>query len=778
MLNLLDRQIIEGLTVYRDDQDVRKFYVLPDTPIISEDPQGNPRFLFIKYVDDREGVAEENEKNGAYTQFHATLGITDERRERLMTGLRERLTEEKRKGIKPFGKTIASTEPLLARPDWTEGNVSLATFSVGEEGMVRSVAGSKKPDLAGDLDAAFALELDDAGSSIFWDAFESGDVPIVLAYELTYKARVPAAKMVIHAEREKVKNTVWSVARPFIFKPAIKKFSPLPFAQAFNRTALLSLRRVHGPMVRAMVPKKTVTTSITNVIEVDITGGEGGDGSVSQRLMEIASEILTNNIIPAFFAGNAILSELTDVEEGDDLLELKDDIEDSLEPFHIELTEEVAVDRYANPSGFLRMLLTEEQRTKAFREVPLSDPFFQQLNVTVRTAGVELERDGIDSIHVFLEYDHRDSKTGERIYKTDDKVITSDDEELLFEIERLARDRDGLAITRYRIRTEVNYLIDLPRSVGQWTEQEHRQVLIAPRALGAIRVELVLTARPESIESAEVRLSYRNADGQRLEQTLTLTEKEPRKSWFQFTGEFGPDGVEDPSYQYQVTWKLPGGAEIEGKRKTSTVDVLEIGTPFSTPLEFTIRTGMPMDGVTEIAGELRYEDEARNYRVIREITLKSDGDKEVFTIPTLDGGPQTAKITGRIRYEDGTDKELPEVEAEAGTTWLGEAVDKWLTVFVQPFDVDFEGDVKVATVMITYTHADGKEEPRRPLNFIKGGPLPIDNTTEWKVALVEGDPETFDYEVRYIGYDGRSDHVTFEKVSDTMIWLKRPPAPE
>ncbi|MCB9716795.1 MAG: hypothetical protein H6712_23255 [Myxococcales bacterium] len=778
MLNLLDRQTIEDLTVYRDDQDVRKFYVLPDTPTIAQDPQGRPRFLFVKYVDDRPGVAEADEKNGAYTQFHATLAIGDERRERVLQALRERLQEEKRTGFKPFGKAITSTEPLLARPDWTDGSITLSTFEASETGMVRSVAGSKKPDLAGDLGAAFALELDDAGAAVFADAFESGNVPIVLAYELTYKARVPAAKMIIHAEREKVQKEIWSFARPFVFKPALKRYTALA-PQSLDRLKLLNLRAVHGPSVRAMVSRKMVTVGVRNVIDVQIQSGEGGseDSSVREKLMEIAADILSNNIIPAFFAGNQILSQLTDVEDGDDLLELKDDIESSLEPFHIELSEEVAVDRQANPSGIIQMLLTDEQRSLAFRETPLSDPFFQQLDVEVIPTGMDFERDGIDSIHVFLEYDHTDTKTGNRVYHALDDMMTVESPEVRFELERLARGPDGLAILDYRIRTEIYYSIDIPKSVGQWMEKHDRTVPVAPRALGALRVELVLTARPESIESAEVHLSYRTSSGELLDRTLTLTTKESRKSWFQFTGEFGEQGRE-PTYQYQVVWTLPGGAKLRGSPSSSKADVLEIATPFSTPLTFTIRPQGTFEGVKEISGELHYEDQVNDYRVVRSFSLTAASASQVFDVSALEGGPREAKIVNaRIQYTDGTHKELAPLRTEPGTVWLGEAVTGSMTIRIQPFQVDFERDVMVAIVVITYTHADGKVDKSPAFNLRKGD-ASVSNATEWEVTLGEGDPQTFSYTVNYVDYDRRRTTVTKKDVEDPEIWLEGPPPPD
>jgi len=51
MLSLMDPVELEDLVVFRDDEDPRKFYLLPDQPVIPLDDERQPEFLFIKYQD-------------------------------------------------------------------------------------------------------------------------------------------------------------------------------------------------------------------------------------------------------------------------------------------------------------------------------------------------------------------------------------------------------------------------------------------------------------------------------------------------------------------------------------------------------------------------------------------------------------------------------------------------------------------------------------------------------------------------------------------------------
>src|SRR5262249_48404870 len=172
MLSLMDPVEIEDLVVFRDDEDARKFYLLPDRPVIPLDDQGVPEFLFIKYIKDLDSTPDTADVGGGWVQFRSTLTLDPAREKRVKDALHTRLQEGKAAGKQPFGHAIASTDPLLAAPLWTDGKVSLATFKASDTGLVRHATDTVAADLAGDLGASLALELDPNGAEIFWSAFQ------------------------------------------------------------------------------------------------------------------------------------------------------------------------------------------------------------------------------------------------------------------------------------------------------------------------------------------------------------------------------------------------------------------------------------------------------------------------------------------------------------------------------------------------------------------------------------------------------------------------------
>src|SRR5215831_335260 len=109
MLSLLDPIELEDLVVFRDDLDPCKFYVLPDQPVIPLEREGEPEFLFIKYVNDLASGA--IDLGGGILQFRSTLTIDPARRQRVVDALRARLEQDKAAGRKPLGNAITGTEP-------------------------------------------------------------------------------------------------------------------------------------------------------------------------------------------------------------------------------------------------------------------------------------------------------------------------------------------------------------------------------------------------------------------------------------------------------------------------------------------------------------------------------------------------------------------------------------------------------------------------------------------------------------------------------------------
>ncbi|MEM7152662.1 MAG: hypothetical protein AAF799_07460 [Myxococcota bacterium] len=182
------------------------------------------------------------------------------------------------------------------------------------------------------------------------------------------------------------------------------------------------------------------------------------------------------------------------------------------------------------------------------------------------------------------------------------------------------------------------------------------------------------------------------------------------------------------------------------ERPDSTYDLLDAqGQPLA--------EGLDRAATEQKIEERRAAGQTWTLRVVSTATLEVPGNTATLHVPE-----PTDTVTSTP----------PEQPAAPTQSW---------SVYIQPFGVDFAADVKVATVHITYTHADGRIETSGPINLHEGGPVPTNDSFEWKVGLHEGDPRRFDYTVDYLGHDGRKDHAAFEGVTEPLIWLERPAAP-
>lgn len=788
MLSLMDPVELDDLVVFRDDEDPRKFFLLPDQPTISVDDQGEPDFLFIKYIKALDTLDDAAEASGGYIQLRTTLTVAADRRQRVVEALKARLEQEKTDGKKPFGVVITSTDPLLAAPLWTGGVASLATFQVSDDGLVRHATKEAPVDLAGDLGASFNLDLDANGSEIFWGAFKNygQQVPILISYQLKYKARV-SARMTINAKREVVHRQVWQNARPYRLMLAhFPRYVPVAFAGPVTTAALVGLRAhwhapvaamIERPQIQDAVQQTIITNAIDVKIETDQAGGGEEEAKVREMMFKVASEVLSDRLIPTLFGAGASLpgaASETDTRPTKELAEVKEQAPQGSATFDLKLDHQTSIERSVNPNGPIQLAVSApEKLTHCFREIRTTDGFFKELQVEASTAGVNFERDGIEQIKVWLLYDEIDELDANRarVLRKADGILTSEKDKLKFTPLDLARAANGTHKRTYRYRTKTFYKQGPPSPPDDdtWATSSDKYLIITAASMGAIRVDLVLTA-PKSVESARVSLRHEAANNV-FETDIELTPEANRRTWFEFTGATSPSGETPipPRYRYRVRYRI-GGGEILTPWAEATTDLLEIAGPFAKTLSFTVRPGGGFEGVASIAGDITYEDRPRNYRVTRSFQFLKVTDSFPFDVPILEGGPETAKWKARVNMTDGTHDDLPEQEGPAGTVWLGQGGSKMLAVQVLADLIDFERDVQLALVTLVYNDPANGITDRKTLTFSKTAKGP----QNWRVALKDNSPRKYDADIQYIAYDRtKNSQVPRRGIDDQVLLLDR-----
>jgi hypothetical protein len=790
VLNLLDPIELEGLVICRDDEDCRKFYPLPDQPVIPLDDEGTPELLFIKYLRDVEEVGEGEEVGGGYLQFRSVLTIAPERRQRVIEALRARLEEEKAAGKRPCGEQITSTEPLLADPLWTGGTVTMSTFQVSDTGLVRYATESAPVDLAGDLGSSLRAELDTVGAEIFWGAFRdqrSTQIPILITYQLTYKARV-SASLEIHASREVIHRRIWQQARPYrLLRMPFVRYVPIAWHGPLMVNQLATLRgqfpepvaaMVEGPQIRETISQTIVDNEITVRIDTDEAGGGEQAAEVQAMLFKVATDVLTERVVPSILGDGSTLPGAGSEAAGQtdtSLVQLSESGLGGDMRFDLELTQRSAIERSVNPNGPIHLLVGDPAALeRCFRELRLADGFFDTMQVTASTAGVNFEKDGIQQIQVYLRYEQRDEANPLRpvIKRSTDGVLHSAAEAVHWRFDT-ARTASGGHKEEYQYRTDVYYQQGGPPSSTDWARSSSRMLLITPRTMGALRVEAVFTAPREVVDSARVALRHTAASGTRFETAFELTHERNARTWFQFTGELETGGgVDAPEYEYQVIYRV-GGSEVVTKWTPSTALTLEIPSPFRKILTFVVRPQGSFEGVSNLSGDVVYEDQARQYRVVESFQLNDLASSHTFQVPIFAGAPEEVSWTARLNRVDGSSLTLAPGKGPPGTVWVGTEVD-FLEVEVRADLLDFESDVELALVKLVYTDLANSLSETSTLTFSKASSEP----KTWRVARKDRTLDRYDADIRYVAHDRSKDsEVHLRQVNDQVLLLDRNAAP-
>jgi len=781
MLSLLDPVQIDDLALFRDDEDPRKFYVLPDEPVIPVDAAGVPDFYFIHYIRDLASQPDPPaggaapEYAGGYVQFRTVLSMPKEREDKLRNALRAQLTQEKSAGKKPFGVAIDSTEPLLASPLWSKGTVKLETFKVGDNELVRQATDTVPVDLAGALGASVNLTLSSDGAEVFWSSFQhfkEQQIPIVIRYALTYKARV-SASMTIHADRSTVVSQIWKKAEP---RPArwigpLRCWQFIPFVGEVSPLLIMKLRQDNGdPTIDALTEwkkvKEAIHSSVTDsTIQVTINVGDGAGGpndKVQEMLMNLATEVLTSRVIPAIFGDPAPQSS-DDTDGGggppkgpdDQLVKLPpmDSSDTTTNTFDMSFTSTDVIEQTCNPSAPIHLVLSDPSILNAcFKELRLSDGFFAMMRVTAATAGINFAADGISVVHVYLDYDQVDEGSPDRprVHRAMDQALRSETDTIHWKFD-LARDASGGHKRGYRFRTDVIYGDVVVRSgPNDWIDASSEMLDIVPAHMGVLRVQLVLTARRDQVQSARVVLTTTTRAGTTLTDTIELTPDAATKTWLRPTGELAAATGAKPAartYTYQVTYVVAGN-EIAMPPVTASSDGIDLSGPFTKTLHYTLVPQGSFDGVRSISGDATYADPASGYRVTKTYQLESLSASVPFDVPAMDGGPETISVTATVNHADGSSTPLSPLTAPPGQVRIGEVVSSYLEVQVRGDLVDFDKDVQLCVVELSYAgSADG--DVATTMTFSKAQSAP----QTWKVPLRPGASLDYSAGVRFVAYD-------------------------
>jgi hypothetical protein len=584
---------------------------------------------------------------------------------------------------------------------------------------------------------------------------------------------------------------LWQRAQPqpYYFDPALVRYVKIPYAGALDGAAVAKLR-LQYPTAQAMVApanvRQTIQSCVTDktitvVINTDEAGGGGASGSssgsVQDALFKLATDLLTTSIVPAIFGTAANNGQGVPASDSADasaptsgLLPMPN--ADVTTHFHVQMTSNSVIDRNVNPTGALQVLISDPNvLASCFKQITLGNDFFAKKHVTISTAGVNFEADGISAIAVAGRYTQVDEISHQPPAGAlhPDVTLRSATDTGHWDF-ALSRDAAGVPKNQYEYATKVYY--DNMVLATDWQPASADALIVSPAAMGAVRVQLALTARKEEIRSVSVTLSYRKATGEVLSDVVILTPDEGRKTWIKSTGEVQASAdAPPPTYTYQFTYDSVAAGQIVLPPRTSNADTLEVPTPFPTTLTLNFRPQGSFANVAAIAGDVTYADPAHHYSVVRSFSLDSLAARFSLDVPVLDGGPEEATWTARIVRADGSQTPLPAGRGGSGSYAVGLVEFAPFKVTVMPDLINFDTDVQLAAVKLTYHDPVTGSDLTQDFKFSKSAAA----QQVWSIPqYAENLPKQYDLNVRYFGFDrAKNAEFTLTGLKDPTPYLDR-----
>ncbi|QJP16077.1 hypothetical protein G3545_21990 [Starkeya sp. ORNL1] len=620
MLTVPARDRIGDLTIYGDDTEFFRFYALPTAPRLRLDADGDPVFLLVAYAG--EAVAPgQPASGGGYIAFDTAFEALPAEVEALKSSLQplvdaewERLRagtadEKARPGV---AGTVAPPRVELSTPTFIDGGVKMnapqsASLVTGR------VAEGEASLLTGNI-ASFSLDLTPAGASFMEStlvgnpadgAGQSDETPIQVAYDLTFWARLPPARIHLEVDGERMHSYVEQQIR----------------GRGVNSCTGRQLED-------ANVDEESLTMSGAVTVQIDTGSGSISDEVVAE-LRAYAFDVLKQLVASTFFtaegepppapaASTAAAKPTTRLLLRRRRYGTRRVVARSLDKktmsIKLDLEQRSVVPWSIHPTGTLQTLLGGDPAARArhVRRIRVDDPFFATLQVSIQ---VFTAFQDIDHAEVEIEYEASDENGVVRRASTAPSFTTS--APIVWSTPVIGGER------RYRWRYRSVLKGGRATEFSPWETRQAPQLIVSIVSPGRLSVEVLAGAIDfkELVSQVQVRLAYEDAANgvPRAESVVLLTAEKPRGSYERVI-----DAPQAGPLMSRLRFDLRSGDVVE-ESEWHAVEGPQLLV--NQPTESVLRVSLlpAGDGWAEVAQawvNLRYEDPANGIAVNDMFTLK------------------------------------------------------------------------------------------------------------------------------------------------------------
>lgn len=620
-------------TVFQDDVQFWRFYVIPGFPQVRLTPEGNPYFMLVKYKlsDDSREDDPDLPAGGGYMVFDAELRLSDEHRAALEAELQGHVDEEYARlkaeasqgsltrklevkatlndtlnpvwqgrghhgGVREPGERELSTSidlgqveqlPLppeapkvvFGEPLWVGGQVTMT--APNDPNLVRGEVLSQKASLLGNNNASFNLNLTPNGATFMEKTLvgEGGTgmtdlSPIQVRYDLTFRAKLPPARMHLSFDSGRVYTALQELFHEHDSSGCDDDY--------FTSETMMSAAKESG------------------LIDLKIDMGGIADEELQQLLMSQATKQATELLKTTFAdVDREPLEEWADEDvanSGREIYRLKRQTEVELKEFN-QTTEIVStIDHTISPNGTLAVFFRGRSDMDRFvRTVDLNDDFFKTLRLSVR-AFANWEQDQVSFVDVEVRYDQGGG------LKTNTFTFTPTATDPQWWDPSLV---DGKREYDYRWR--VRFQDQAEPEWSDWASESTRDLNISVESPGKLDVTVTGVGLDFAhvLDAVLVHLRYADPsqDVAMVSQSVLLTAERASGQWIREL--FAP--YEQP-VEYRVQYLLKNGnrVDVDWARTDGPTQNLLIVRPDVEVLDVTLLPAGAWTGVIQTVASLRY----------------------------------------------------------------------------------------------------------------------------------------------------------------------------
>lgn len=733
---------IEGVTVFRDDENPANFYYLPSKPTIAQGENGKPQFTFMRYqfAIERPGA----EPGGGYLVFTTVMREDGQKLAKIRQALQSRLRSE-------MPTTAILPEVTLAPVDFTEGEVRLIIMQ--SDKFVKAL-NLGRPSLFGDNTASLAVELTADGATLFYEALRKQGSVAAIEYDLTFPVRLPAITIRGHVDSKEVKEAVIGYTKEQV--SSSDTWGNDESHEVAHRTSIAETMESQG------------------LIQLEILKGnvELGQDDL-ESLRAFAFQAMDAFIKEHFLKGGTI--ETDKDRESQWMSYLQQDIHAR---FDLNVSYRDVIKRGYNPSAQINPSFLGVPVDEVLIEIDLGNApwFFNTLTVDVDT-NFDFAKYG-DFVHSVVGHFTYDQlrPDGTRLTKRDSLAFTAaDNKPKKFESRIAAVGKDT-----YHVDIEVNYKSGpVLQSVLEKRDSTLRHCTLNVPNPGII--ELNLSTPPgafdDRLTGIEVEIEYADPrqNVPRAVETVLLDAKTPATTYKRVIY-----ASWDKPYRYRVTYVLKddagnvqrtAGEWLEGAPDSQN---LAIHTPFEDAFNLNVIPLVDWQEVRELLVDLEYDDPANGYRVQRTLSFSKDQAAMLpWRFMLRDKSRRAYRSRQMTLLQNGASEDSGWIDQTSdGSLKVGNAPFGLTKVEVDPSDLNFTDDVKRVLVRLTYHDPALPKPDETALMFRDAAPQ------TWTVTLGPT-VRDYSYDVTYFMKDGTQRPLTGQHgtLGATQEFLIVPAAP-